>query len=67
MKRGYNKPFSQGRIGQEQKEERDRIRSINYHLSQGNMGAAMRLLNKTTEGSKALRAKVRAEMDKEKV
>ena len=65
MKRGSTKHRSQGQTGQEQKEERDRIRSINWHLRQGNMGAAMRLLNKTTAGSAALRAKVRADLGRE--
>ncbi len=66
MKRGFTKRLSSGRASQEQKEERDRIRSINYHLSKGNMGAALRLLNKTTEGNKALKAKLTADLAKEK-
>ena len=65
MKRGSTKRRSQGQSGQEQKEDRDRINSINWHLKQGNMSAAMRLLNKTPVGREAIMAKIRAEMGKE--
>lgn len=50
MKRGFTKPFSRGRLGAEQREEANRIKSINFHLRNGDTDAAARLAQKTTEG-----------------
>lgn len=36
MKRGYTKPFSKGRLGEEQRRDKAKLESIRYHASQGN-------------------------------
>jgi len=55
MKRGFTKPFSRGRVGQQQREEARRVRSVNWHLKHGNFELALKNLEHITEGRGALR------------
>ncbi len=48
MRRGFTKPFSNGRLGAEQREEANRIHSINYHLRNNEFEEALELAKKVT-------------------
>lgn len=48
MKRGFTKPFSGGQLGEEQRRDANRIKSIRYHSKMGDKDVAARLFKKLT-------------------
>lgn len=46
IKRGYTKPFSAGRIGEEQRRAKARKQALRWHIAQGNFDRVDQLLEK---------------------